>query len=198
MKWNKQEPPVSEEALKLIGYTVTAHNNVHKVDDTDMQRVIGSFNDVKWATTTNGPGLMFEGKLLGVLPRVKDGDLFLSVPHRGPHPGALVNVPEEPPKSKTAPQPEPLPTTGKKCPWCREHNAVVEETRLHRQAPVFKFVRCPDCGARGPSFWEMDAAIEAWRQMDKIVTQWEAYRYLPEEAAATGPGTTDSAPTIKP
>jgi hypothetical protein len=69
MLWNKQDPSVSEEAVRAIGWIVVHTENGSKVcpERAMLSTAHLSFWDVKWAVTERGPALVCGKTTLGYL-----------------------------------------------------------------------------------------------------------------------------------
>lgn len=69
MWWNKQDPPVSEEAIRAVGWIVVRTPDGDKIcpERAMLSTAHLSFWDVKWAVTERGPALVCGKTTLGYL-----------------------------------------------------------------------------------------------------------------------------------
>lgn len=98
---------------------------------------LGDFDSAKWVFSERGPAIQ-----IGV--RIFD----YPIRHAAPTPLDMVR------------------SEYFSCVWsgCDCRRCRVEQTQHVRRMPVLFYVRCPECGARGPERWERSEAIREWER----------------------------------
>jgi len=135
--WNKQDPPVSDQALAKIGYITVPDPAGVKIcrEHAPLSSAFGNFFEVKWRETPRGPSLVMGEITLGY-PR--GGEEILFVMQRL------------------------QPSEYFDCRFCSCKTCRIETTTRRSEAPVFYFMRCPECGATGPHGFTRREASERW------------------------------------
>ena len=132
MLWNKQDPPVSDEALAKIGYaTINTPEGLQLCrKHSPLTQAFGNFWKVKWAQTPLGPALIC-------------GEITLGYPDGA---GGIPYAMQQPQEVAA-------------CKFCGSDRCGVD---ISIRDAAQRYVECPKCGARGPRGATAMEAIRLW------------------------------------